>query len=177
MRHRNIKNRKSRKSGARQQDARVYTARLPGGREMRFAPEVDIESVRGSSKTAIVGRVVGQLPHDRLFGRGILSASQHAAAERMHGLYTRSGLVPVKSQALEKIDCGQPESPESVAVAKALYFGELKELEPREASIVHSVCGEGLTCGEWAAKFSRSRNLATEWLCSALAEIAKRHGL
>lgn len=172
-----MSSKKAKKSNAGKHDDRVYIASLPGRRKIRIAPEVDIESVRGSSKTAVVGRVVGQLPHDRLFSRSILSASQHAAAERMHGLYNRAGLVPVKSQAFEKIDGGQSESSESAAIAKNLYFGELKILEPRDASIVHCVCGEGLTCGEWAAKFARSRNLATEWLCRALTEIAKRHGL
>ena len=144
---------------------------------MRVAPEVDLEARRGSSKTAIVGRVMDQLPHDKLNRRKVIDASQYAAAERMHALCYRAGLVPAKAQAYEKLDHGQAESPESVAIAKNLYLTDLALLDPRGASVVHNVCGYGLTCAEWAAKFSTSRSDALEWLCKALTEIAQRHGL
>ncbi len=157
-------------------DARVIYLDLPGNRRARIAPETE-EGRGGSSKTVSVARVDGQMPHDRMFRRQEIDRRQYAAAERMHSLYVRGGLVPVRAQAYEIIDNNTPEDAESTYRAREQYLRDLQHLDPRGASIVHRVCGEGITCREWAAERGVSRSYATERLREALSDLARKHGL
>lgn len=150
---------------------------VAGNRTARLSREAE-EGHGGSSRTVVRARVQDQLPHDRMYRRGVLDERQFLAADDMHRLYVKSGLVPVRAQIYEVIDNAHPEDAASVHSAKAEYLDNLQLLEPRGKSIVHKVCGEAvITCREWAALFDVSRDYATERLRESLDTIAAYRGL
>ncbi len=157
-------------------DARVAVIDLPGDRRARIAPETE-EGKGGSQKPVARTRLIGQMPHDDMRNRGQIDGSQHAAAERLLSNYVRAGLVPVKSQAFERVDQSPATTPDHALRAKEEYFEDLKLLEPRGASLVHNVCCEGITCTEWARRMDVAVQYATERLRESLGVLAKHHGL
>ncbi len=148
-------------------DLRVHFSLLADGRRVRVAPETE-KGHGGGSQTTVVARVVGQLPWDIMLNRGQLTHDQHAQADHMHALFVVGGLVPVRAQAMERVDNSPAVDAERVMAAKKEYFGLLNRLEPRGASVVHSVCGECRTIAEWSKSHGVNPSYGSERLREAL---------